>query len=51
LHCVEGTDKGNIMETGVMSVVERLGLVVSRSVCFSCVVCVQFGAAGLNALC
>ena len=51
MHCAEGTDKGNIMETGVMSVVETVGLVMSRSVCFCCVVCVQFGAAGLIALC
>jgi len=38
LHCAEGTDEGNIMETGVMSVVERVGLVVSTSVCLCCVV-------------
>ena len=29
----EGTDEGNIMETGVMSQVERVGLVVHGSVC------------------
>ena len=37
-----------------MSVVERMGLVVSRSVCvcvLCCVVCVQLGVAGLIALC
>ena len=32
-----------------MSLVERVGLVVPRSVCFCCVVCVQFGVAGLIA--
>ena len=52
MHCAEGTDEGNIMETGVMSVVERVGLFVSRSVCLCCVelcVCVQFVVAGLIA--
>jgi len=41
LHCAEVTDEGNIMESGVMLLVERVGLVVSRSVCFllCCVVC------------
>ena len=34
MHCAEVTDECNIMESGVMSVVERVGLVVSRSVCF-----------------
>jgi len=29
--------------------VERVGLVVPRSVCLCCVVCVQFGVAGLIA--
>ena len=38
MHCFEGTDEGYIMETGVMSVVERVGLVVSISVCLCCVV-------------
>jgi len=38
LHCTEGADEGNIMETGVMSVVERVGLVVSRSECLCCIV-------------
>jgi len=28
--CSEGTDEGNIMEIGVMSVVERVGLIVPR---------------------
>ena len=46
----EGTDEGNIMENGVMSLVEGVGLVVSRSVCLCCVVFyVQFGVAGLFA--
>ena len=42
MHCAEVTDEGIIMETGIMSVLERVGLVVSRSVCFvlCCVVCV-----------
>jgi len=34
LHCAEVTDEGNIMESGVMLLVERVGLVLSRSVCF-----------------
>ena len=51
MHCAEGTDEGYIMETGVMSVVERVGLIVPTSVCLCCVVCVQFGVAGLIALC
>ena len=28
--CSEGTDEGNILEIGVMSVVERVGLIVPR---------------------
>ena len=51
MHCAESTDEDNIVESGVMSVVERVGLVVSRSVCLCWVVlCVQFGVAGLIAL-
>ena len=50
MHCAGGTDEGNIMEIVVMSVFESVGLVVSRSVCLCCVVCVQFGVAGLIAL-
>jgi len=38
LHCVEGTDEGKIMEIVVMSVVERVGVVVSRSVRLCCIV-------------
>jgi len=38
LHCAEGADEGNIMETGVISLVETVGLVVSKSVCLCWVV-------------
>jgi len=38
LHCAEGADESNIMETGVMSLVETVGLVVPRSVCLCWVV-------------
>ena len=38
MHCAEVTDEGNIMENGVMSVVEWVGLVVSRSECLCCIV-------------
>jgi len=38
LHCAEGADEGNIMETGVMSLVEMVGLVMSRLVCLCWVV-------------
>jgi len=38
LHCVEGADECNIMEIGVMSLVETVGLVESRSACLCCVV-------------
>jgi len=42
LHSAEVTDEGNIMESGAMLKVERVGLFMSRSVCFvlCCVVCV-----------
>ena len=33
-----GRDLGNVIETAVMSVEERVGLVESRSVCLCCVV-------------
>ena len=36
--CAEGRDVGNVMETAVMSVLEGVGLVVSRSECLCCVV-------------
>jgi len=38
LHCAEFTDEGNILETVVMSLVETVGLFVSRSVCLCWVV-------------
>jgi len=38
MHCAEVTDEGIIMETGIMSVLERVGLIVSRTVCLCCVV-------------
>ena len=38
MHCAEGTDEGNFMETDVMSLVETVGLVVYRSVCLCWVV-------------
>jgi len=46
LHCAEGTGEGYIMETGAMSVVERVGLIVSRSVGL-CLCCVVFGVCSL----
>jgi len=56
LHCADGEDECNIMETEVMSLVEKLDLFVSRSACLCCVVlccvvcvCVLFGVAGLIA--
>ena len=44
MHCAEVTDEGNIMENGVMSVVEWVGLVVSRSECLCCIVLCCVGA-------
>ena len=51
--CREVSDEDIIMETVVISVVERIVLCVSRSVCvvLCCVVSVQLGLAGLIALC
>jgi len=45
----EGTDEGNIMETGVMSQVERVGLVVSRS-CVCAVWCSRVNCTGTEGI-